>query len=139
MPEPGSTQESPASGKQEPRVDIVIPVLNEAHVLAKSVATVRGFLNSAVTWQWRIVIVDNGSTDGTDDVGRQLTREYPDVQFVQLPQRGPSAARFRSTELSVVQWGQRTVAFSGSGMGTCLNLVVSSIIIADNSRGRMAA
>ena len=92
MREPGSTQEPIASGKHEPRVDVVIPVLNEAHVLAKSVATIRGFLNSAVTWQWRIVIVDNGSTDGTDDVGRQLTRQYPDVQFVQLPQRGRGRA-----------------------------------------------
>src|SRR4030095_11662052 len=53
---------------------------------------VRGFLNSTVTWQWRIVIVDNGSTDGTDDVGHQLSREYPDVQFVQLPQRGRGRA-----------------------------------------------
>lgn len=52
-------------------VDVVIPVLNEAHVLAKSIAIVRGFLDNAVTWRWR-VIVDNGSTDGIDDVGRQV-------------------------------------------------------------------
>ena len=28
-------------------MDVVIPVLNEAHVLAKSVAIVRGFLDNA--------------------------------------------------------------------------------------------
>ena len=89
-----SQREAPgAIGKPaEPRVDVVIPVLNEAHVLAKSVATIREFLQGAVRWDWRIVIVDNGSTDGTDEVGHRLSREFGDVQFVQLPQRGRGRA-----------------------------------------------
>src|SRR5262249_7616732 len=60
-------------------VDVVIPVLNEAHVLEKSVRTVRGFLNQHfTTYEWSILIVDNGSTDGTDQVALKLSAQFPD-------------------------------------------------------------
>lgn len=84
--------ESADSQSMAPRVDLVIPVLNEAHVLEKSVSTVRQFLAGHPRWRWRIVIVDNGSTDGTDQVARDLVSRFPDVQFVQLPQRGRGRA-----------------------------------------------
>ncbi len=45
-----------------PAVDIVIPVLNEAHVLRESIATAREFLLNGFPYEWRIVVVDNGST-----------------------------------------------------------------------------
>lgn len=73
-------------------VDVVIPVLNEAHVLAQSVETVRRFLAEHATWQWRVVVVDNGSHDGTDDVARRLVASHADVRFLQLPQRGRGRA-----------------------------------------------
>jgi glycosyltransferase involved in cell wall biosynthesis len=75
-----------------PLVDLVIPVLNEAHVLEKSVTTVRQFLAGHPQWRWRVVVVDNGSTDGTDRVAKQLTERWSDVRFVQLPQRGRGRA-----------------------------------------------
>ncbi len=73
-------------------VDLVIPVLNEAHVLAKSVATARQFLAESMACRWRVVIVDNGSTDGTDRVARELVAAHDDVRFLQLPQRGRGRA-----------------------------------------------
>jgi glycosyltransferase involved in cell wall biosynthesis len=74
-------------------VDVVIPVLNEAHVLARSVATVREFLAAKMAaCRWRVVIVDNGSKDGTDDVGRALAAKYSDVIFLHLDQRGRGRA-----------------------------------------------
>jgi glycosyltransferase involved in cell wall biosynthesis len=73
-------------------VDVVIPVLNEAHVLAKSVATVREFLRANLPCKWRVVIVDNGSSDGTDRVAQELTRQHDDVGFVHLDQRGRGRA-----------------------------------------------
>ena len=73
-------------------VDVVIPVLNEAHVLEKSVATVRAFLAEHLPCRWRVVVVDNGSSDGTDAVARRLSREYTDVRFVHLPRRGRGRA-----------------------------------------------
>jgi glycosyltransferase involved in cell wall biosynthesis len=73
-------------------VDVVIPVLNEAHVLENSVARVRRFLKSNLPYESRIVVVDNGSTDGTDNVARALADRYSDVQFLHLTQRGRGRA-----------------------------------------------
>lgn len=73
-------------------VDVVIPVLNEAHVLERSVSTVREFLQETAPWRWRVVIVDNGSTDGTDGVGRRLAETHSDVHFLHLHQRGRGRA-----------------------------------------------
>ena len=73
-------------------VDVVIPVLNEAHVLAKSVATVRKFLSENLPCKWRVVVVDNGSTDGTDRVAQELTQKHDDMAFVHLDQRGRGRA-----------------------------------------------
>jgi glycosyltransferase involved in cell wall biosynthesis len=73
-------------------VDVVIPVLNEAHVLRKSVETLLNFLQANIDYRWKIVIVDNGSSDGTQNVARELTAAYSQVQFVYLHQRGRGRA-----------------------------------------------
>ncbi len=77
-------------------VDVMIPVLNEAHVLAASVAEVRRYLTAHATWRWRVVIIDNGSHDGTDRVAESLVQQHADVRFVQLPQRGRGRALRRA-------------------------------------------
>lgn len=74
------------------KVDVVIPVLNEAHVLEKSVRTVLGFLRSSLPHRCRIVIVDNGSTDGTQGVAKKIAAAYPGVQFLHLHQKGRGRA-----------------------------------------------
>jgi glycosyltransferase involved in cell wall biosynthesis len=73
-------------------VDIVIPVLNEAHVLRKSVETVRDFGRARLRYRWQIVIVDNGSTDGTQNVGQALTSQYSDVKYIRMEKRGRGRA-----------------------------------------------
>ena len=73
-------------------VDVVIPVLNEAHVLRPSVETVRGFLCDNLRYRCQVVIVDNGSTDGTQQVAEKLAAEHTDVKFIHLLQRGRGRA-----------------------------------------------
>jgi glycosyltransferase involved in cell wall biosynthesis len=72
--------------------DIVIPVLNEAHVLRKSVNTVLKLCRGNLPYRWQLVIVDNGSTDGTQNVAKELVTEHPEVQFIHLQQRGRGRA-----------------------------------------------
>lgn len=74
------------------RVDVVIPVLNEAHVLDRSIRTLHAFLTAHITFRWRIVIAENGSIDGTVDVGRRLAAELPDVDLLVIGQRGRGRA-----------------------------------------------
>ncbi|MBZ5495949.1 MAG: glycosyltransferase family 2 protein [Acidobacteriia bacterium] len=82
------------------RVDVVIPVLNEAHVLEASVATVREFLQKQVGFKWRIVVVDNGSTDGTLKVAENLAETFDDVACVHLKERGRGRALRESWRVS---------------------------------------
>jgi glycosyltransferase involved in cell wall biosynthesis len=67
-------------------------VLNEAHILAATVAKLRAFLQEHLTERWQIVIVDNGSEDGTDAVAARLSSTYSDVRFITLSQRGRGRA-----------------------------------------------
>jgi glycosyltransferase involved in cell wall biosynthesis len=73
-------------------VDVVIPVLNEAHVLEKSVTAVLAYLREQAGYAWQLVIVDNGSTDGTQEVAERLCAREPRLRFVHLYQRGRGRA-----------------------------------------------
>ena len=86
MPPPTRVGEAAAS------VTVVIPVLNEAHVLEGSVQRIREFLSHLDDWSWRVMIVDNGSTDGTREVARALASRCPDVDFCHLEKPGRGAA-----------------------------------------------
>ena len=74
-------------------VTIVIPVLNEAHVLEKSVDKVRTYLRQTeFPYRWELLIADNGSIDGTQDVAQRLAEQHGDVKFVHLLQPGRGRA-----------------------------------------------
>lgn len=73
-------------------VDVVIPVYNEEHVLAQSVATLREFLKANLDKQWKIIIADNASTDRTWEVAQGLDKEHPDVVAVHIDQKGRGRA-----------------------------------------------
>jgi glycosyltransferase involved in cell wall biosynthesis len=98
-------------------VDVVIPVLNEAHVLQKSVETVLGFLHSHLRYRWRIVIVDNGSTDGTQNVAKELVSLYPEVRFIRLAQKG----RGRALRQAWLQSSADIVCYMDVDLSTRLN------------------
>jgi glycosyltransferase involved in cell wall biosynthesis len=74
------------------RVDAVIPVYNEAHVLEKSVSTLRDFLAMNLPYDWRIVIADNASTDETLEVARALANDNRRIDVVHLAQKGRGRA-----------------------------------------------
>lgn len=76
-----------------PTVDLIVPTLNEAHVLEKSVTTIREFLRTRFPYPCRIVVADNGSKDGTADVARRLAERWPgEVGLVTLTERGRGRA-----------------------------------------------
>lgn len=74
-------------------VDLVIPCYNEEHVLAGSVEKVLAWCDAHPEHQWRVVVANNASTDGTLDVARGLEATYPGrVVALQIPVKGRGIA-----------------------------------------------
>ena len=108
-------------------VDIVIPVLNEAHVLERCVHTLREFLLPRFPYRWRIVIVDNGSKDGTPDVACGLCERYPDVVLQTLAMAG----RGRALRYAWLQSEADAVCYMDADLSTdlaFLNALVGAIL-----------
>jgi len=72
--------------------DLVIPVYNEAHVLEQSVHRLAAAMAGCRDFAWRVVVVNNGSTDGTECVGRRLAADLPYVRFIHLEAKGRGRA-----------------------------------------------
>jgi glycosyltransferase involved in cell wall biosynthesis len=100
-------------------VDVVVPVLNEAHVLEKSINRLRLFLDARLRYRWSIVIVDNGSSDGTREIAQRLAAELPQVRFLHLVQRG----RGRALRSAWLQSGADIVCYMDVDLSTGLEHV----------------
>ena len=75
------------------KVEITVPVLNEERDLPPSTRTLHGFLTENLSeYDWRIIIADNGSTDGTPEIADSLSRELGNVGYLRLEQRGRGGA-----------------------------------------------
>ncbi|MCH7624349.1 MAG: glycosyltransferase family 2 protein [Chloroflexi bacterium] len=79
------------------KLDVVIPVLNEEVDLEPSTRTLHEYMSAHLDqYEWAIVIADNGSTDATLDIAGRLSREFPNVSFIRLEQRGRGRALKRA-------------------------------------------
>ena len=74
---------------REPEVSVVLPVYNERGHLAREIARIREALESS-SISFEIIVVDDGSTDGTGDLAARLG--LPGVYVVKQPNAGKPAA-----------------------------------------------
>lgn len=65
--------------KSSPRISIVIPVYNEEAILHAAIVDLRERL-APLGWSYEIVIAENGSTDRTVELARELSEKYPEVR-----------------------------------------------------------
>ena len=75
-----------------PVVDIVIPVYNEAAVLAASVHRVCEYLRTSFPFSAQVTIADNASTDATWQIAGALAATEPNVRLVHLAEKGRGRA-----------------------------------------------
>jgi cellulose synthase/poly-beta-1,6-N-acetylglucosamine synthase-like glycosyltransferase len=85
----GSAQNSGASDLSWPLVSITVPTYNNVDTIAQCV-------ESLGTQEYRrveVIVVDDGSTDGTGEVVKRLQSRYPNVRLVRTRHFGASHAR----------------------------------------------
>lgn len=90
-------QRAAAAGPARPalpqaRIDIVVPVYNEAGTLQDSIRRLHEFLSDELPYPWRIVIADNASTDSTLPIARALAFELDDTTVLHLGRKGRGRA-----------------------------------------------
>jgi glycosyltransferase involved in cell wall biosynthesis len=83
----GVTANSPLPPTAAPRagieLSVVIPIHNEIAILARTIDTMLAQLRP-LTSSFEIVLVENGSTDGTARVARELAEHCPEVRVIAL-------------------------------------------------------
>ena len=78
---------------QRVRVDAVVPVYNEEQDLESKVLTLRQYLSDHVSYDWRIVVANNASTDRTLEIATGLAERYPgQIKVIHLDQKGRGRA-----------------------------------------------
>lgn len=84
-------QSDPGQGK----VSVVVPCYNYADLLERTIASVQ----NQTLQPDKIVIVNDGSTDNTDEIGRRLAQEFPNVHYIHQNNAGVAIARNAGIEL----------------------------------------
>jgi cellulose synthase/poly-beta-1,6-N-acetylglucosamine synthase-like glycosyltransferase len=73
-------------------VDVIVPVYNEEADLAASVLRLESYLSESFPYDYRIVIADNASTDGTWSIAQRLAARHRSVWAVHLDAKGRGRA-----------------------------------------------
>ncbi len=91
-------QTKPAGAAASLQFSIVIPAYNSAAFLRETMESVRGQDASG----WELIVVDDGSTDGSLDVARSVAD--PRIRVLRQENRGVSAARNRGLAEASGEW-----------------------------------
>lgn len=94
---------APGLGTMTPYLSVVIPAYNESQRLGATVQSCAGFLQDWAS-SWEILVVDDGSTDGTAAVVERLAASEPRVRLIRAPHSGKGAAVRRGMIAACGSW-----------------------------------
>jgi len=80
-------------------VDVVIPVFNGSETIHAAITSV---LMQHGPWLHKVIVIDDGSTDGTAEVVQRLGN--PAIEVVTTPNQGVAAARNLGVSRSAAEW-----------------------------------
>ena len=113
------------------KILLAVPVYNEERVLRKSIAKLNSWMSKNVKDSWKIVIANNGSTDGTKKIANELAARFSNVKAVHIGFKG------RGNSLKKV-WGSYDAdvyAYCDSDLATdlsCLKELFGSVANGNN-------
>jgi len=104
-------------------VEVVIPVYNEEHVLAASLACLHEHMAREFAFPFRITIADNASTDATPAIARSLAGSLEHVHYMRLERKGRGhalRAAWSASEADVVAYMDVDLSTDLSALGDLL-------------------
>jgi hypothetical protein len=104
--------EEPLPGTAPPRLSLVVPAYNEATRLAQSIPKLLDVIPRNDT---EIIVVDDGSTDGTAEVADRHLADFPRRVLLRLPKNSGKGAAVRA---GVVEASGEIIAYMDADMAT---------------------
>ncbi|MBI2449859.1 glycosyltransferase [Candidatus Pacearchaeota archaeon] len=65
-------------------IDIIIPAHNEEKIIESSLKYLYSYLKKIKNSRWRVIIGENGSTDNTFKLAKQLTKKFPNLYALHI-------------------------------------------------------
>lgn len=81
---------------------IIIPVFNEEELIVRNTETLMQFLSN-LNAPFEIIIVSNGSTDSTIELGQMLEKKYKNIKFFHLNKKGVGQAFKRAIKIATCE------------------------------------
>ena len=81
-------------------ISVILPVYNREQKLSASVSSVLSQSHKKL----ELILVDDGSTDGTRELCRSLSEEHENVTAVRKENGGPASARNRGRSWDMPMW-----------------------------------
>ena len=66
----------------EPQISFIIPVYNEECNIANVLSDLHRVLNANPQWNWEVIVIEDGSRDGTRRVLLEEIKKYPQSQLI---------------------------------------------------------
>lgn len=74
---------------QQPLFSVVIPAYNRAHCIHRAISSVQ----KQTEQRFEIIVIDDGSSDGTEQVIAEISRDEPRLRFIKQENGGATKAR----------------------------------------------
>ena len=87
-------------GKPDAAIAIVMPCFNSARTIESAIASIR----AQTFGDWELVVIDDGSTDGSDVLVRELAAHDCRIRIVCQRNSGPAVARNRGVQITTAQF-----------------------------------
>lgn len=97
-----------------PEISVVVPAYNEQQRLGETLPTLHRYLAEHFDW-FELIVVDDGSSDGTAYIVRQFAESHPSVKLISYQ---PNRGKGHAVRTGVLQSQGELVLFSDADLAT---------------------
>lgn len=114
----------PDPGKERPLVTVIVPAYNEE----KNLSNLLDSLLEQSYPNFEIIVVNDGSTDGTPQIVRNYMRKFANIQLIDMPRPNHGKTVALNTGISVAN-GQFVVVMDADGVSqrNCIMRIVAAL------------